>query len=130
MNYKVASAKNIATLLFLLSSQAQAFDLGKIAKIKAGAESFSKVGFNNKPINTNKGLYPTETFMTVMAYMQVDFTELLPKSATANGHHLDGSLGGWGVLLFLIALRISLTKLQENPMGLWLGTMWAIGAVL
>ncbi|MCH4602655.1 outer membrane family protein, partial [Helicobacter pylori] len=96
MNYKVASAKNIATLLFLFSSQAQAFDLGKIAKIKAGAESFSKVGFNNKPINTNKGLYPTETFMTIMAYMQVDFTELLPKSATANGHHLDGSLGGWG----------------------------------
>ncbi|PUD56993.1 outer membrane family protein, partial [Helicobacter pylori] len=96
MNYKVASAKNIATLLFLFSSQSEALDLGKIAKIKAGAESFSKVGFNNKPINTNKGLYPTETFMTIMAYMQVDFTELLPKSATANGHHLDGSLGGWG----------------------------------
>ncbi|GAA7351012.1 hypothetical protein HpCK69_10890 [Helicobacter pylori] len=38
MNYKVASAKNIATLLFLFSSQSQAFDLGKIAKIKAGAE--------------------------------------------------------------------------------------------
>ncbi len=58
-------------------------NLESFAKFKAGAESFSKVGFNNKPINTNKGLYPTETFVTVVAYLQLDFPELLSKSATA-----------------------------------------------
>ncbi|EJB65206.1 outer membrane beta-barrel protein HofF [Helicobacter pylori] len=117
MNYKVASARNIATLLFLFSSQSEAFDLGKIAKIKAGAESFSKVGFNNKPINTDKGIYPTETFMTIMAYMQVDFTELLPKSATANGHHLDGSLGGWGGAVIYDSTKDFINEVTGKPYG-------------
>nr|WP_104636804.1 outer membrane family protein [Helicobacter felis] len=91
-------SKSLLAVLGVLS-EAEALDwrnLESFAKFKAGAESFAKVGFNNKPINTKKGLYPTETFMTVVAYLQLDFPELLPKSATAAGHHLSGSLGGMG----------------------------------
>ncbi|WP_104761257.1 outer membrane family protein [Helicobacter cetorum] len=116
MKNNVTSVKNIATLIILFS-QMEAFDLGKIAKVKAGAESFSKIGFNNKPINTNKGLYPTETFVTINAYMQLDFSELLPKNATANGHHLEGSLGGWGGAIIYDSTKDFINEVNGKPYG-------------
>ncbi len=92
-------------------------NLESFAKFKAGAESFSKVGFNNKPINSNKGLYPTETFVTVVAYLQLDFPELFSKSATAAGHHLSGSLGGMGGGLIYDGTRNLIDQSTGKPYG-------------
>ncbi|PAF50025.1 hypothetical protein BKH41_01125 [Helicobacter sp. 12S02232-10] len=55
------------------------------------AESFSKIGFNNTPINSTEGKYPTDSFVTVVGALQVDMN-LLPKSTTS--HRLTGGIGG------------------------------------
>ncbi len=53
--------------------------------------SFSRIGFNNAPINSDKGLYPTGSYVTTIGALQVD-ANLLPKSVSA--HKLSIGLGG------------------------------------
>ncbi|BDR27401.1 hypothetical protein HSHS1_01620 [Helicobacter suis HS1] len=53
--------------------------------------SFSRIGFNNAPINSDKGLYPTGSYVTTIGALQVD-ANLLPKSISA--HKLSIGLGG------------------------------------
>ncbi|PAF46856.1 hypothetical protein BKH46_06010 [Helicobacter sp. 12S02634-8] len=55
------------------------------------AESFSKFGFNHTPINSTKGKYPTESFVTAVGALQIDL-DLLSKLSTE--HKLTAGLGG------------------------------------
>ncbi|PAF44322.1 hypothetical protein BJI48_03470 [Helicobacter sp. 11S02596-1] len=59
--------------------------------VSGKAESFSKFGFNNTPIDTTKGKYPTESFVTMVGALQIDMN-LLPKSITSQ--RLTGGIGG------------------------------------
>ncbi|WP_104725752.1 outer membrane family protein [Helicobacter felis] len=54
-------------------------------------DTFSKIGFNHSPINTKKGIYPTESFVDVAGFAQIKLG-LLPKHTT--DHKLSFSLGG------------------------------------
>lgn len=58
-------------------------------KFSGSAESVSKIGFNHSPINTAKGIFPTESFVTMTAKVQADATFL-----NKNGHKLTGGIGG------------------------------------
>ncbi|WP_407645771.1 outer membrane family protein [Helicobacter bizzozeronii] len=56
---------------------------------KAG--SFSRIGFNNTPINSQKGLYPTGSYVTAVGALQID-ANLLPK--WVSDHKLRAGIGG------------------------------------
>ncbi|CRF46426.1 outer membrane family protein [Helicobacter heilmannii] len=124
MKKVVLLSKSLVAYLGLLS-QASSMDwkhfdlrqLEQFAKFKAGVESFSKIGFNNKPINTNKGLYPTETFVTIVGYLQMDLPEMMPKLARANGHHMSGSLGGFGGGLLYDGTKDTINQVTGKPYG-------------
>ncbi|PAF42724.1 hypothetical protein BKH45_03260 [Helicobacter sp. 11S03491-1] len=60
-------------------------------KVSGKAESFSKFGFNNTPINSIKGKYPTESFVTMVGALQIDMN-LLPQSLTSQT--LKTGIGG------------------------------------
>lgn len=75
------------TLALLGTTWLNAFDY----KISGKAESFSKFGFNNTPINSTEGKYPTESFVTMVGALQLDMN-LLPKSISE--HSLTGGIGG------------------------------------
>ncbi|CCB79666.1 outer membrane protein [Helicobacter bizzozeronii CIII-1] len=58
-------------------------------KLSGVAESVSKVGFNHSPINSAKGIFPTESFVSMTLKVQADAT-LLNK----NGHQITTGIGG------------------------------------
>ncbi|TSA83784.1 outer membrane family protein [Helicobacter mehlei] len=58
-------------------------------KLSGSAESVSKIGFNHSPINSAKGIFPTESFVTMTLKLQADAT-LLNK----NGHKITTGIGG------------------------------------
>ncbi|WP_121021176.1 outer membrane family protein [Helicobacter vulpis] len=60
-------------------------------KIGGRMGSFSRIGFNNSSINSNKGIYPTGSYVTAIGALQIDLN-LLPKSISA--HQLSAGLGG------------------------------------
>ncbi|WP_104713120.1 outer membrane family protein [Helicobacter cetorum] len=78
-----------ACLIAYLHSYAllQAFDY----KFIGIAESYSKIGFNHTPINSKKGIFPTETYSTITTKLQVD-ANLLPKRI--ENHSLKVGIGG------------------------------------
>ncbi|CAM2741966.1 outer membrane family protein [Helicobacter felis] len=57
--------------------------------------SFSRIGFNNSPINSAKGLYPTGSYVTAIGALQIDM-DLLPKSIDTQRLKvgIGGELGG------------------------------------
>ncbi|CCF79790.1 hof-family outer membrane protein [Helicobacter bizzozeronii CCUG 35545] len=56
-------------------------------KLSGVAESVSKVGFNHSPINSAKGIFPTESFVSMTLKVQADATLLNKKRASDhNGH--------------------------------------------
>lgn len=67
----------------------EAFDY----KVSGRAESFSKVGFNNTPIDSNKGKYPTESFVTMVGALQIDM-EVLNSQDQSLRAGLGGMIGG------------------------------------
>ncbi|BEG57844.1 hypothetical protein NHP21005_15320 [Helicobacter sp. NHP21005] len=75
--------------LFLspLAPHLQALDY----KISGRVGSFSRIGFNNAPINTDKGLYPTGSYVTTIGALEVN-ANLLPKSV--ENQKLEVGLGG------------------------------------
>ncbi|WP_104708717.1 outer membrane family protein [Helicobacter felis] len=75
-----------ATLLFFPLSLL-AFDY----KISGRVGSLSRIGFNHSAINSDKGIYPTGTYVTAVGALQID-VNLLPKSVSA--HKLSAGLGG------------------------------------
>ncbi|MFC3846940.1 outer membrane family protein [Helicobacter baculiformis] len=75
-------------LVLLLSlSHLCAFDY----KIGGRIGSFSRIGFNNSQINSDKGIYPTGSYVTAVGALQID-ANLLPESMGA--HKLSAGLGG------------------------------------
>ncbi|WP_104713818.1 outer membrane family protein [Helicobacter cetorum] len=62
-------------------------------KISIQAESFSKVGFNNNKINVEKGIYPTETFVTTVGQGNI-FLDMLSNHLKNSGHSLEAKVGG------------------------------------
>ncbi|WP_176485781.1 outer membrane family protein [Helicobacter suis] len=81
-------------ILLLSFSCLLAFDY----KISGRVGSFSRVGFNNSAINSNKGIYPTGSYVTTVGMLQID-VNLLPKSVSA--HKLKAGIGGeLGALAF------------------------------
>ncbi|WP_286349439.1 outer membrane family protein [Helicobacter felistomachi] len=59
-------------------------------KISGLGGSFSRIGFNNSPINTAKGIYPTGSYVTLVASLQLG-VNLLPKSVS--NHKLKAAIG-------------------------------------
>ncbi|BDR27400.1 hypothetical protein HSHS1_01610 [Helicobacter suis HS1] len=89
----VLKFKNLWILLLSFSCLL-AFDY----KISGRVGSFSRVGFNNSAINSNKGIYPTGSYVTTVGMLQID-VNLLPKSVSA--HKLKAGIGGeLGALAF------------------------------
>ncbi|WP_233706510.1 outer membrane family protein, partial [Helicobacter heilmannii] len=82
--------KVLALFTFFLPSlvaQLSAFDY----KISGRVGSFSRIGFNNAPINTDKGLYPTGSYVTTIGALEIN-ANLLPKSV--ENQELEVGLGG------------------------------------
>ncbi|WP_104747906.1 outer membrane family protein [Helicobacter cetorum] len=65
----------------------QAFDY----KFSGIAESYSKVGFNHSKINSKEGIFPTETYSTITAKLQIDVNLLSKK---IENHSVKMGLGG------------------------------------
>lgn len=75
----------LAALAFLGSVSLESFDY----KVSGRAESFSKVGFNNTSINSAKGKYPTESFVTMVGALQINMNLL-----NSQDQNLSAGLGG------------------------------------
>lgn len=52
----------VILMIFGSFATLEAFDI----KYNGWLESFSKIGFNNQPIDVNLGRYPTDTFVNVI----------------------------------------------------------------
>ncbi|BCZ18358.1 Outer membrane protein HofA (plasmid) [Helicobacter sp. NHP19-003] len=74
-------------IALLFTTHLQAFNY----KISGRVGSFSRIGFNNAPINTNKGLYPTGSYVTTIGALEIN-ANLLPKSV--ENQKLEVGLGG------------------------------------
>ncbi|WP_104728015.1 outer membrane family protein [Helicobacter felis] len=81
--------KRICRLVFTGSVSLWGFDY----HLSGVAESVSKIGFNHSPINSSKGIYPTESFVTITIKAQVDAT-LWQHQAHKIKSGLGGGLGG------------------------------------
>ncbi|WP_267892755.1 outer membrane family protein [Helicobacter ailurogastricus] len=73
--------------LAFLMNPLKAFDF----KFTGRLDNFSKIGFNHSKINTQYGIFPTESFVDIVGFAQVK-VGLLPKHTT--DHKLSFSLGG------------------------------------
>ncbi|WP_104728321.1 outer membrane family protein [Helicobacter felis] len=69
------------------------FCLAYSYKLHGFANQASTIGFNETPINQNKGIYPMQRYATISGYLSLDFS-LLPQKLESKGHHLKGSIGG------------------------------------
>lgn len=94
-------------------------------KFSGVAESVSKVGFNHSPINSKKGIFPTESFVTLTVRAQVDTTFF-----DKGNHKVSGGLGGaMGALAYddtttLVDQstgQVYGSKLAYFYMGRWIG---------
>ncbi|CBG39826.1 outer membrane family protein [Helicobacter mustelae] len=65
---------------------------GMDAKISGAVETFNKIGFNNAPMNVKEGRYPTDTFGTLIARVQVD-GDFLTKEQKESGQSFTGGIG-------------------------------------
>lgn len=74
-------------LVALVVAHLHAFDYHLGGKVG----SFSRIGFNNAPIDSAKGLYPTGSYVTAVGALQID-ANLLPKSVS--DHKLSIGIGG------------------------------------
>ncbi|WP_121021358.1 outer membrane family protein [Helicobacter vulpis] len=83
----------LARTLVFVSIAKGGFLWGFDYKLSGMVESFSKVGFNHSPINSAKGIYPTETFVAMTLKTQVDAT-LWNKNAHKISSGIGGALGG------------------------------------
>lgn len=101
--------KNLA-LFALLGSSLYAIEF----KASGDVEFFSKVGFNQKRVNFEQNLYPTDTWGAVSAAAQIDF-DFLSQEQKDNGHSLTGSIGGRaGGVIFDAMKDITLDSRFQN----------------
>ncbi|WP_163532473.1 outer membrane family protein [Helicobacter suis] len=83
---------------YFFAPSLKAFDY----KIGAKAVQTSQVGFNQAPMNRNKGIYPMQQYGTVSGFLNVDFN-LLPKKL--NSHSLKVGIGGMAGGVFFDSTR-------------------------
>ncbi len=96
-------------------------------KLSGTLGSFARIGFNNSPINTLKGIYPTGSYVTLVASLKLS-VHLLPKSVS--DHQLKAAIGAeLGALAYDSTRTLTDTSGQEKGflpanwfyMGRWLG---------
>ncbi len=87
-------------------------------KISGSMAEFSKVGFNNRPINTKLGYYPTETFAAVTGFLNVK-ADLLPKNVY--NHSFTAKIGFMGGGLAYDGTKNLIDQATGKPFG---SMMW------
>ncbi|WP_104714212.1 outer membrane family protein [Helicobacter cetorum] len=108
------SLKKTIALSFCLMNIANAFSY----KVSGSMAEFSKVGFNNRPINTALGYYPTETFVGITGFLNIK-ADLLPKNVY--NHSFTAKLGVMGGGLAYDGTKTLIDQATGKPFG---SMMW------
>ncbi|MFC3847930.1 outer membrane family protein [Helicobacter baculiformis] len=92
-------------------------------KLSGVAESVSKVGFNNSPINSNKGVYPTESFVAMTIKAQADAT-LFNKNKHKISSGVGGALGSLAYDSTRYLVDQSTGKIYGSKVFYYMGRWW------
>ncbi|AFI06170.1 outer membrane family protein [Helicobacter cetorum] len=87
-------------------------------KVSGSFGNFSKIGFNNKPLNTKTGYYPTETFSAVTGFLNAK-ADLLPKHIS--DHSFTAKLGFMGGGVAYDGTKNIINQANNQPFG---SMMW------
>ncbi|WP_304210985.1 outer membrane family protein, partial [Helicobacter canis] len=108
----------ISTIVAGMLSSASAFDI----KYNGWLEMFGKGGFNNQPIDKDKGIYPTDSFLNVVGSIGFD-GNLLPKTLENQKLNYGFNFTGGSMILDSTSKSFPLgpDSLNNEYVGNWYG---------
>lgn len=108
----------ISTIAAGMLSSASAFDI----KYNGWLEMFGKGGFNNQPIDKDKGIYPTDSFLNVVGSIGFD-GNLLPKTLENQKLNYGFNFTGGSMILDSTSKSFPLgpDSLNNEYVGNWYG---------
>ncbi|CRF46425.1 outer membrane family protein [Helicobacter heilmannii] len=92
-------------------------------KFSGTSESVSKVGFNHAPINSKKGIFPTESFVTLTLKAQVD-ASLWENERNKISTGIGGGIGGLAYDSTKTLIDQSTGQLYGSKMFFYFGRYW------